>query len=96
MAPKNIMAGSRKTCASPFNPGAIPLEEMGPSSVTDKGKNVLFMFTCECLLCCVYRLKFYLFGGGLSRGPGPHKLPLQLVWKVLKESTELLVFGKVL
>ena len=46
MTPKNIMAGLRKTGVSPFNPGAIPLEEMGPSSVIDKGKNVLFIFTC--------------------------------------------------
>ena len=46
MTSKNIMAGFRKTGVSPFNPEGIPLEEMGPSSVTDKGKNVLFMFTC--------------------------------------------------
>ena len=46
MTPKNIMAGFRKTGVSPFNPGAIPLEEMGRCSVIDKGKNVLFMFTC--------------------------------------------------
>ena len=46
MTPKNIIAGFRKTGVSPFNPGAIPLEELGPSSVTDKGKHVLFMFKC--------------------------------------------------
>ena len=43
MTTKNIMAGFRKTGVSPFNPGAIPLEEMGPSSVTDKGKKLLLM-----------------------------------------------------
>ena len=46
MTPKNIMAGFGKTGVSPFNPWTIPSEEMGPSSVTDKGKNVLLMFTC--------------------------------------------------
>ena len=53
MTPKNIMAGFRKTGMSPFNPGAIPLEEMGSSLVTDKGKNVLFMFhvSVYCVVC---------------------------------------------
>ena len=41
-------------------------------------------------------LEMLLVWGGPSRGPGPHVLPLQLVWKVLKQSTESLVFGKVL
>ena len=55
---------------------------------------------CLCSHVSVYLLcvlpEMLLVWGGLSRGPGPHVLPLQLVWKVLKQSTELLVFGKVL
>ena len=48
------------------------------------------------VLCVSLEMLLVSGGGGLSRGPGPHVLPLQLVWKVLKQSTESLVFGKVL
>ena len=48
------------------------------------------------IVLCVSLEMLLVWGGALSRGPGPHILPLQLVWKVLKQSTESLVFGKVL
>ena len=55
MVSKNIMSGFRKTGVCPFNPGAIPLEAMGPSKVTDKGKHLhLDYFWCWCSFCLHY------------------------------------------
>lgn len=41
MSPKNIMAGFRVTGISPYDPKAIPVDQMGPSDVHDiyKGKS---------------------------------------------------------
>ena len=47
------------------------------------------------IVLCVL-LEMLLVWRGLYGGPGPHVLPMQLVWKVLKQSTKWLVFGKVL
>ena len=58
MSLKNILSGFRKTGISPYNPSAIPINEMDPSKVTEKGRilMVLIEFVYFSLLILVFML----------------------------------------
>ena len=76
MTTKNIMAGFRKTGVSPFNPGAISVAAMGPSSVTDNGKH--WFCSNVGVFCVVCRLKCSFIA------PVLHILHLQLFLEIVE------------
>ena len=75
MSLKNILSGFRKTGISPYNPSVIPIDQMGPSIVTEKGTlldlivlNVEFSLCtlhCKLLFSCCVSLQ-YLYQHGLD------------------------------
>ena len=58
---KNILSGFKKTGISPYDPSVIPIHEMGPSNVTEKGIDLLLDLKVLIVKFTLYSFHFSLY-----------------------------------